>query len=354
MNQTVAQVCTFGDRQQLIPIIDKWAFKPMSSLDGFQPARLHDLARARLFDALNRADYRVLMIKEDGCPRGFASLKKLPWDSEQLGVGAARIEHLVGKGAYHEQLQIKRDLLTQLQRLVETEAITHLSVRVDASDLSSIHALESTGFVTVDTILTFVFDFSKQTLALPEHDYNIRLATAADAQQVADLARTAFIYDRFHADPFIRGERADELHANWLSNSCEGKGADAVVIAEDDRGLLGFTSCLVQRDTWRLGRLVGTIVMAASAERARGRGVAHSTMLSATDFLHRQGCEIVEGGTQVRNIPSARLFRRCGFVMAAASVSLRKICVLNPMGPANDSTESGFLAPYNISHGCIA
>ena len=342
MNQSVGQVCTFGDRQQLIPIIDKWGFKPMASLDGFQPARLHDLACVRLFDVLNSADCRVLMIRQDGCPRGFASLKHLPWDSEQLGLGAARIEHLVSHGPHHEQLQIKRELLTQLLRLAEKEAVTHLSVRIDASDLSSIHALESTGFETVDTLLTFVFDFSKQTLVLPEHDYKIRIATAADAEQVSDLARTSFIYDRFHADPFISSERADELHANWLRNSCEGKGADAVIIAEDDQGLLGFASCLVQRDTWRLGRLVGTILMAASAERARGRGVAHATMLSATDFLHRQGCEVIEGGTQVRNTPSARLFRRCGYVMASASMSLRKICDLSSMKTANIQRSEDF------------
>ena len=44
------------------------------------------------------------------------------------------------------------------------------------------------------------------------------------------------------------------------------------------------------------------------------------------EWLRQQGCEVVEGGTQVRNIPSARLFRRCGFVMVGASVSLRKLC----------------------------
>ena len=119
---------------------------------------------------------------------------------------------------------------------------------------------------------------------------------------------------------------ADELHANWIHNSCTGKGADAVLLAEDETGLLGFISCAVQRDTTaRLGRTVGTIVLVAAAERARGGGVGFAVTMAALKWFREQGCDIVEVGTQVRNITASRLYQRCGFGLVGSSISLRRL-----------------------------
>ena len=200
-----------------------------------------------------------------------------------------------------------------------------MSARVDASDLSALHVLEEAGFITVDGLLTIALDLATHKSIERPHDFQIRLATPDDAERVADLARTAFLYDRFHADPFISPERANELHATWLRNSCTGKAADAVMLAEDHTGLLGFMTCALQHDTRKLGRMVGTVVMAASAESARGRGVGHATLMAALDWFREQGCEIVDSGTQVRNIPCLGLFQKCGFRIVGSSISLRRL-----------------------------
>src|SRR6266446_2566927 len=326
MNNSNIQLCTPKDWKQILPLVEVWPFKPMAPLNGFRRSNLVDFTCERVLKALSNENCGACMALRENRARGFACFSVLPWDSEQLGVKAARIDYLVAEGSYHEQRRIKEALLERVLADVEACGVRHLSVRIDASDYSSLHSLEAVDFNTIYTILTFAIDLSKQPLLELGHDFKIRLATASDADPVAALARTAFVYDRFHADPSISRSRADELHATWLRDSCNGKAVDAVLLAEDEGGLLGFASCLVQHDTRKLGRMVGTIILAASAERARGRGVAHATMMAATEWLRQQGCEVVEGGTQVRNIPSARLFRRCGFVMVGASVSLRKLC----------------------------
>ena len=131
---------------------------------------------------------------------------------------------------------------------------------------------------------------------------------------------------RGDSDPSIETGLADELHAAWLRNSCTGRAADAVVLVEDAEGLLGFVTCKLQRDTREyLGRLVGTIVLGATATRARGKGVGHAATMAALGWFRRQGADIVEVGTQSRNITASRLFQRCGFRHISSSISLRKI-----------------------------
>jgi ribosomal protein S18 acetylase RimI-like enzyme len=256
----------------------------------------------------------------------------LPWDSKHLGVDAARLGHLVAAGAYDEQYHKKRILLATVLKHAAKQDIQHLSVRVDASDLSSLHVLESAGFITVDGILTFILDLNSNPRPSDEEQQQLRpsgmrlrLATAADSEAVAEVGRSAYTYDRFHADPLITTRRADDLHADWLRNSCAGTAADAVLLAEDNNGILGFVTCKLQQDTLsHLDRSVGTIVLVATTARARGKGIGRALTLTALDWFREQRTRLVEVGTQLRNNPATRLYQSCGFRLFGSSVSLRK------------------------------
>ena len=259
--------------------------------------------------------------------RAFGCFRKLPWDSQQLRMSAARIDYLLATGSYDEQRSAKDMLLEELLVEAQNLGVWHMSVRVDASDLSSLHVLEDAGFITVDGILTFALDLKEHHAVEPGVDFKIRLATADDAADAAALARTAFVSDRFHADPFIDRELADELHAAWARNSCEGKAADAVLIAEDQSGLLGFVTCKLPKAVGRNSHnsRTGTIALVAVAPHARSRRVGYSLTMAALEWFRSHGCEAVEVGTQLSNIPASRLYQACGFRLKATSVSLRRM-----------------------------
>jgi dTDP-4-amino-4,6-dideoxy-D-galactose acyltransferase len=276
------------------------------------------------FVRTNQTDTSVeWMLKVWNQRRGFASLSMLPWDSEQLGTTAARINYLVADGPYAQQVETKQALLKRVFSEATTRRVRHLSVRVDASDLSGLHTLEQAGFITVDSILTFSLDLSTYHSAVMFNDFTLRYATEADADSAAELAANAYSRDRFHADPSISDDRANHLHAEWIRNSCLGKAADAVLLAEDATGLLGYVTCSVRRTPDE--KTVGTIVLVASAPHARGRGVGYVTTLAALEWFRSQGCEAVEVGTQLSNITASRLYQKCGFRLAGSSVSLRMI-----------------------------
>jgi dTDP-4-amino-4,6-dideoxy-D-galactose acyltransferase len=307
-------------------LLEAYPFKPYRSYSQ----RAGESALRHLFLSRIEAGFRggtlsVLWVPGANAAQGLAAWTRLAWDSQQLGVGAGRLDWLVASGDYQEQYTIKEALLTAILEACADQSIRHLSARVDASDLSSIHLLEEHGFITVDSILTFSLDIGDARWPSPPEGLEIGLSRPEDIEQLKAIARSSYAYGRFHSDPQILKAVADELHAVWLENSCLRKAADAVIAAAENGRILGFVTCKIDRRAAQyLGLIIGTIVLVATAPEARGCGVARATIYGSLDWFRGQGVDIVEVGTQLRNIPASRLYEACGFRLVASSISLRK------------------------------
>ncbi|MDX6710240.1 MAG: dTDP-4-amino-4,6-dideoxy-D-galactose acyltransferase [Blastocatellia bacterium] len=315
-----------SDLTEVESLFEGWEFKPFSGHDRWPAGRVASLCKFRVGELLDAPSSTSWVIESDDKITGFTSLSILPWDSAQIGMSAARIDYLLAVDSIESRFFSMQSLMDEGARYCIGKGIEHLSIRVDAADVTALHVLENAGFVTVDGLLTFASNLKHLPVAMTDIHITIRLGTPDDAERAADLASCAYSYDRFHSDPAISTVRANELHATWLKNSCAGLASDAVVIAEDSSGLLGFVTCKLQRDTeTHLGKLVGTIVLVATSESARGKGVGRAMTLAAIDWFRGQGVEIVEVGTQLRNIPASRLYQSCGFQLVGSSISLRAL-----------------------------
>lgn len=250
---------------------------------------------------------------------GCAAVSRLSFDSEILEMQCGRISAL---GALNDL-----DALTVCQRAIDlanSMGIEHLSVRCDADDLMLLDALEACRFDPVDSILTFTRPLRDFTP--PDEDPRVRLAKPSDAEAVGEIARRAFTIDRFHSDPKVNPKLADELHYRWAKNSVLGTAADAVVVATDESdNPIGFVTCKLNAGTREtLGKFVGTIVLVATSEAARGQGFGRRMTHQALSWFSQQGVDIVDVGTQAVNKPAAALYEHSGFVLTDHSVSLRK------------------------------
>ena len=232
-------------------------------------------------------------------------------------MAAARLELLEASGPYAEARSAKQKLLCLLMDRCREAGIRHLSARVDTGDLSTIHALESVGFELVDGILTFLLPMNGYQTAMPA---GTRLFEPKDLPEVLEIGRTAFVFDRFHADPALSPSVADQVNAAWTRNCCLGIAADAVVVAEEEERVASYVTCRIDRPARR-----GIIVLVATAEWARGRGAARRASSAALHWFTEQGMEFVEVGTQLRNIPAARLYESLGFRLFRTSLTFRKI-----------------------------
>jgi dTDP-4-amino-4,6-dideoxy-D-galactose acyltransferase len=250
-------------------------------------------------------------------PAGAAEWRTLEWDTEQFGIPAARLDLLEACGSYAESRAQKQKLLASVLIQCREAGIRHLSARVDTGDFTTIHVLEEAGFELIDGIQTFLLSLNGNHASAPS---GTRSFEPRDLPEVLEIARTAFIFDRFHADPALSPAVAGQVGESWTRNCCLGTAADAVVVAEEGGRVASYVTCRADRKAGR-----GIIVLVATAEWARGKGAARRASSAALQWFAAQGLETAEVGTQFRNIPAARLYESLGFRLTRTSLTLRKI-----------------------------
>ncbi|MEM4725259.1 MAG: hypothetical protein QXP01_09625, partial [Candidatus Hadarchaeum sp.] len=175
----------------LLPLLQSYGYKPYRAyVTHFGSAAIERLFIAKIDEALLSQRVRAICALAGEEALGIAVWGKLEQDSRYLGFSAARLDYLIAGGDYDWQCRIKQALLEELLSQCVAEGIHHLSARVDAADLSSIHSLEKQGFITVDGLLTYSCDLRERRLPSPPRlDYEIRLARSSDIPELMALAR---------------------------------------------------------------------------------------------------------------------------------------------------------------------
>lgn len=243
---------------------------------------------------------------------------RLDWDSEQFGFPAARL-HVPGAAGAHDRAVNTKQLQTLLDEC-QAAGIRHLVARVDAGHVSMIHTLENAGFELLDGIQTFALELDRPPITTFMDGLTIRPLRWSDRPQVLTIARTAYVYDRFHADSALSKEVADRVNATWVDNCCRGTMADLVFVADQNDEILGFVTCKINPNTH-----VGVIGMVATHASARRRGVARAITSACVNWFHRNGASMIEVGTQLANLPATRLYQAMGFRSVAVSLTFRKL-----------------------------
>jgi GNAT superfamily N-acetyltransferase len=242
--------------------------------------------------------------------------QRLAFDTEQLGVEAARIDYLLGDGNRDTAL---RHILREAAAL----GVQHLSYRLDAGDIATMHLLEAHEFRLVDGLLTFSRSLDG---SLPAPQLPFSPASLDDVAALRDLGMRGFRHDRFHADDSLAPGAADRLHAQWLENAVRGSAADAVLVHEAEGGMRGAITFSIDDATTRwLGGPVGTIGLVVTAPGWHGRGIATALTAAALADMARRGARWCLIGTQLRNIGASRVYEASGFRLLASSITMRRL-----------------------------
>jgi dTDP-4-amino-4,6-dideoxy-D-galactose acyltransferase len=254
--------------------------------------------------------------------QALAQWEILPWDTQMLGFATARISALY-RSPSPAALSFQHELLEKLLAQARGAGVRYLMVRVPAGDVAAIDQLENLGFRTVDGILSF--GRSLDELAPAEGAPVVRRAEAQDIPALREIAGSSFALDRFHSDPIIGKDKADDVQRAWVDNSCQGF-ADCVLVAVLGGEIAGFTTLKLDRTAEReLGIKVGLVDLVAISPRYRRRGLAHALSLSSLRWFRDAGCGWVEVGTQLANVHAARVYQSAGFRLTASSLTLRQL-----------------------------
>ncbi len=280
---------------------------------------LSSLAQAQRKGALTH------VFRDAGQPDALLQVEQLPWDSKILGFPAGRIAWWLDKEP-NGDFSRRENLLRASLRAARSAGVRYLVARIRSSDRGGAQLLERNGFELVDALLTFGLDMAEFSAAPREMPGSVRCErwAADDLPALCEIAASSFIFDRFHGDPAVGRVKADELHVQWLEDSCAGF-ADAVLVAHGDEPM-GFTTLKVDKLAQAVcGVAVGTIVLVATSIEHRRKGIARSLTLAAVHWFRKAGCAWVEVATQLANVPASRVYQSAGFQLVGSSLTFRRL-----------------------------
>lgn len=181
--------------------------------------------------------------------------------------------------------------------------------KTPVSALDQVFFLEDIGFKLVDT--NVVFDKAVCTDHVFEGNCTVRFTEPSDEGQVVSLANKSFEFSRFHLDPFVSNDLANEIKRQWAGNFFVGDRGDRMVVATINGRVVGFLQLLFDKNR----NLV--IDLIAVDPNARKKGVATDMIKYAESNCSDRKRIIV--GTQIANTASMKLYEKCGFTIAKAS-----------------------------------
>ena len=273
----------------------------------------------------NELNYSIAAKRlEDDEIVGVAIFERLKWDTEHFGINIGMINEIIAwEEEYRKELAVKEEMLRFIENKCVKNKIACVYCRVDINDFSSIHSLESNGFRLIDVLTTFCFDFRRnktfQKLSYKKDSLLNEITTRPwkekDLDELANIAGTSYIYDRFHSDSMFPKDKSDELHEKWIVNCCNGLTDEVLVAASDDKPL-GFITCKVKGSK-------GVIDMVGVAKDMQKRGIGAMLVNAAREWFKNR-VDVVEVGTQNRNIPGMKLYINAGFMPVSSKLTFHR------------------------------
>ena len=240
---------------------------------------------------------------------GFLIYNDSPWDSKITGRRIGTINHLAVIPDDRANTEILHALLDELLRSLVKRGTQCVVCKVQSDEPAAIHALEQRGFLLMDTLVDFVFDFSRtplEKISLPkrEPELKIRRAVRQDLPALMAINEKAFgtYFGRYHADRQLPPGAATKIYAEWVRSAFEGW-ADWILVAEVGDKIAGY-------GLWRKPFEIEAknsiraahYDLAAIDPEFRGRGLWTALML---DGMHiaRDFAQYIIGPVHIANYP---------------------------------------------------
>ena len=141
-----------------------------------------------------------------------------------------------------------------------------------------------------------------------QENIQICFADKTHMKSAGKIARDNFIYSRFHLDPHIDNNIANQIKQNWVENYFLGKRGDKMVLALIDSEPVGFLQL-------RLKEKILFIDLIGVDKKEQGKGIASAMIRYANQNIEHSCIKV---GTQIGNLPSIKLYQNLGFVFSGS------------------------------------
>ncbi len=260
---------------------------------------------------------------------GLVLYSDSPWDTKVIGRPIAVLKHLAEADSARGS-DVLDDLLEEAIRHATSRGTECLSCKIRPLEFEAIHALERHGFLLMDTLVDFVFDFSRTPLdriSAPKrtHGVSTRLAKPEDLPELLALNEKAFanFFGRYHSDPRMPPGTGARVYDEWVRCSFRGW-ADWILVAEVEGTIAGYgvwkkASALEARHSIDIAHYNLAGIHPAFAGRGLYTALALDGMRMAQGFAAR-----LDGPVHVSNYPVHRALQKLGWKIAGARHSFHK------------------------------
>jgi ribosomal protein S18 acetylase RimI-like enzyme len=220
-----------------------------------------------------------------------------------------------GKRIYRADVRTAADL-NAIENLAAAEEVDMMIVRCPAGEIRTVHALEASGYLLMDTLVYYTGPPRAFDGAAPAHA--VRRATVGDREGLEAVASDAFRnYDgHYHADPRLNPSLATLGYVDWCLSSLDAK--DHTVWVATERGAVtGFLAVKHEGGTAR-------ITLNAVAPAYQRRGIYDSLFKVAGEALLREGTRELVVSTHVNNLAPQKVWVRNGLRPASVSYTFHK------------------------------
>jgi len=265
-----------------------------------------------------------------GETKGLIVYNDSTWDSNIMGRRVGTIEHLAVRDDGPQAAAILHELIENLTPTLADRGTKCVVCKVQSNERAAIHALEQSGFLLMDTLLDFVFDFSHasiEEIAAGREDeaLKIRPAKAADLPASMAISEKVFAdyFGRFHADPQMPEGAPTRVYTEWVRSAFAGW-ADWILVAEIDGKIAGYGIWRKPLEIERRHSLrVAHYDLAAVDPQFRGGGLWAALMLDGMRIA-RDVAQYVIGPVHISNHPVQHILQKFGWNIAGARHSFHK------------------------------
>ena len=265
-----------------------------------------------------------------GTINGFIIYSDSPWDSQVTGMRIGTVKHLAVSSDGRVSAGILRELIDELTRSLDKRGTQCVICKVQSNEFAVVHALEQRGFLLMDTLLDFVFDFSRTPIEeinrlRRDRQLVIRRANPSDLLELMAISEKAFAdyFGRYNVDRQMPPGTATKIYAEWVRSAFHGW-ADWILVAEVDGKIAGYALWRKALQTEERHRLsVAHYDLAATAPEFRGRGLWTALMLEGMGIA-RDFAQYLIGPVHISNYPSHHTLHKLGWRISGARHSFHR------------------------------
>jgi L-amino acid N-acyltransferase YncA len=245
--------------------------------------------------------------------KGPIRFAPVPWDSDVFGIP-------VYEARFSAEEPCPADLVAAWLSSLDAGSPCLVCTKVDQQAVPLLEALAINRFYPVEAVLELEGSLAKANTITraPRVPARLRPATAADLPAFTAIAASAFWSDRFHLDPNLSNDAADQRYVGWIERAFADGDPVFAFEREDGGAVVGFYHVRAVSDE-RVD-----LMLAAIDPSLTGLGLGAALYQSMMFECVRMGFKTAQTRIVARNLPVLNIFSRLNYSFSGATMALHR------------------------------